>query len=245
MSNTLDVVNNRKSIRCFLDKEVDSFLLKKMLKAVQKMPNSVNAQQTSLILVNDEVKKKELAKISDNSFIKDAPVLIVFVIDFYKIYIAAKKENSELIIMDNIESMLTGNTDVGILLGALTIIAESEGLGTCIVGGIRKLADRCIDILKLPKYTFPVAAMAIGYPANNPKQKPRFPYSGFVHVNTYKKEGADRMIDDYNKIMEDYLSSINRLEIEGNWSVKTCKAYRDDSAFPNLKEHLKIQGFNL
>lgn len=245
MNKLVESINNRASVREYLNKDIDEQTIKELLSCIQHLPNSINGQQVSVILVKDKIIKNKLAEISNNMFIATAPMVVVFLMDYYKTMLAGKKNNVNLIIQNDIESVFTGNVDAGILMGGLTIIAEDLGLGTCIVGGVRKEADKTIELLKLPKYTYPIAAMTIGYFEDKPMSKPRMNYESFVHENTYHSENMQEYIDEYDGRMEKYLEKINRKDIEGNWSKKVCSCYSNDESFQNIIGYLEKQNIKI
>ena len=49
-----------------------------------------------------------------------------------------------------------GAHDVGIAMENAVVAAESMGLGTCCIGGIRQASLSFVKELNLPKYVFPV-----------------------------------------------------------------------------------------
>lgn len=84
--------------------------------------------------------------------------------DFYRAKLAAEKHQKQLQIVDDIEAILIGSTDVGIALGGAVVAAESMGLGTVPIGGIRRDPQIFVELLNLPEYVFPVCGLSIGYP---------------------------------------------------------------------------------
>ncbi|WP_144340332.1 nitroreductase family protein [Snodgrassella communis] len=58
---------------------------------------------------------------------------------------------------------------------SVVIAAESMGLGSVYLSSIQNDIRPLIQILKLPKLTFPLVAMQIGIPAQMPERKPRLP----------------------------------------------------------------------
>lgn len=241
--NTIEKIQDHRSIRKFLDKDISDEIIDKIVKSSQCMPNSINGQQTSVIVIKDKAKKEKLAELVGNQeYVAKAPVFLVFVMDFYKTYLAGEKTGSKQVIHEDIEGTLVGAVDCGIELGAAVITAESLDLGTVAIGGIRKNPKEVIELLNLPKYTFPIVGLAIGYPADNSHKKPRMPFDSFRHNEVYNKEEVEKAIDIYDKEMEEYLKEIGRYEQEVNWSTFTSKIYQS-VYYPNVKESINNQGF--
>ncbi|NRY00671.1 hypothetical protein [Clostridium beijerinckii] len=59
--------------------------------------------------------------------------------DFYRTYLTGERTGYKQVIHKDIEGILAGSVDCGIILGASVIAAESLGLGTFPIGGIRKI----------------------------------------------------------------------------------------------------------
>lgn len=172
MNNTIEIIKNHRSIRQYLDKDISNDIIDEIVKSAQAMPNSINGQQTSVIVVRDKAKREKLAELTGNQpYVAEAPVFLVFIMDFYRTYLAAKKNNVEQKINEYVEGIGVGSVDVGIALGAATIAAESLGLGVVPIGGIRRNPEEVIELLELPKYTFPLVGLVVGYPANNSHKK--------------------------------------------------------------------------
>lgn len=243
MNNTIENIKNHRSIRQYLDKDISDEIIDEIIKAAQAMPNSINGQQTTVIAIRDKAKKEKLAELVGNQeYVAKAPVFLVFLMDFYRTYLAGEKTGSKQIIHEDIESALVGAVDSGITLGAAIIAAESLGLGTVPIGGIRKNPEEVIELLDLPKYTFPLVGLAIGYPSDESHKKPRIPFESFRHNDTYNKEAIENSIDGYDEEMEAYLKDIGRYDKEKNWSTLTSSVYQN-IYYPKVKDAMKKQGF--
>lgn len=242
MNETIKLIQNHRSIRSFLDKEIEDDILDEILKCAQAMPNSINAQQTSVIVVKDKEVKSKIAELTGGQkWIEEAPVFLVFIIDFYKTNLAAEKNGLKQVIHESIEGTLIGTFDAGLNMGAAIISAESLGLGIVPIGAVRQNPDEMIRLLDLPEYTFPVVGLAMGYPKDVPEQKPRLPFNTFKHVEKYHVDGLKEAIDDYDKEMEHYLKEIGRGQ-EGNWSENTSDYYQHD-VYPKVYPTMKQQKF--
>lgn len=242
MNKTIETIQNHRSIRSYLDKEIPSEELNQILKSIQAMPTSINGQQVSVIVVKDKETKRKIAEIAGGqTWIEKAPVFLVFVADFYKTHLGAIKSGNEQIIHESIEGTLVGTFDAGLAMGAAIISAESLGLGIVPIGGIRKEPQDMIDLLNLPKYTFPVAGLCVGYPEDLSKQKPRLPEETFIHEETYQVENLEKNLEKYDELMNVYLEEVGRGK-EVNWSTNTSGVYKY-VYFPKVYPTLIKQGF--
>ena len=92
MNNTIEIIKNHRSIRQYLDKDIPDEIIDEIIISAQAMPNSINGQQTTIIVVKDKAKREKLAELTGNQpHVAEAPVFLVFLIDFYRTYLAAKK----------------------------------------------------------------------------------------------------------------------------------------------------------
>ncbi|NRZ27286.1 nitroreductase [Clostridium beijerinckii] len=92
MNNTIENIKNHRSIRQYLDKDISDEIIDEIIKAAQAMPNSINGQQTTVIAIRDKSKKEKLAELVGNQeYVAKAPVFLVFVMDFYRTYLAGEK----------------------------------------------------------------------------------------------------------------------------------------------------------
>ncbi len=242
MNNTIDTIKNHRSIRQYLDKDIPAELIDEIVKSAQAMPNSINGQQTSVIVVRDKKKKEKLAELVGNQeYVAKAPVFLVFVMDFYRTYLAGEKTGFKQVIHEDVEGILAGSVDVGIALGASVVAAESLGLGTVPIGGIRKNPEEVIELLGLPKYTFPLVGLVVGYPADNSHKKPRIPFDSFKHDESYDTKAVEDSINVYDEQMDEYLKDIGRSEQETNWSTLTSRIYQS-VYYPKVKDTIAKQG---
>src|SRR3954454_2856817 len=82
---------------------------------------------------------------------------------------------------DHLDAFFNAAVDAAIALSAFVIAAEAEGLGVCPVSAIRNHAAAISALLELPQHVFPVAGLAVGWPAAQGKQSLRLPLDVTVH----------------------------------------------------------------
>lgn len=242
LNQTIHIIQEHRSIRNFLDRPVDDNVVKEIVKSAQCMPSSINGQQVSIIVVKEEEKRKQIAELAGGQpWIKEAPIFLVFVMDFYKTHLAAQINQVTQVIHESVEGTLVGSFDCGLAMGASIIAAESLELGVVPIGGIRLNPKELIDLLELPPYTYPVAGLAIGYAKNVSRKKPRLPISTFKHCEKYSTKALKESIEKYDEHMAAYLKEIGR-EHEVNWSYNTSNMYKT-VYFPKVHSTMKEQNF--
>ena len=144
--------------------------------------------------------------------------------------------------MSNIDTLIIGSHDVGICIQNATTAAESLGLGTVDIGGVR---IRPIDIgkeLNLPKYVIPLIGLCVGYADDDPGLKPRFPPKAICFENKYNVENSKAGVDEYDEIIKQYYANRKTNVRDCNWSQSITQIY----AGPEVQydyELLKQQGY--
>lgn len=247
MNDTINKMINRGSVRKFSSKPVENETLETILKATVQAPSYINTQAYSIIVVEDEKKRELLYNMTTGSsgkgmtFIKKAPVFLLFVMDFNKVNKAMKKENLDMHIHESMEALLVGAVDIGILLEAATVSAEALGLGSVVVGAIRKDTKSIIETFNLPKYTYPICGLALGYPDTGIKITPRLPLDATVYHDSYDNDAFDKHIDAYNKQMEEIYNSRGA---ETSWT-KLIATYFQKPIRKEQIEDYKNQGFDI
>lgn len=247
MNETIELLKNHRSIREFKPGEdVSEVQVKAIMEAAMAAPNWINGQQVSVIEVRDSEKKSALASAAGNQrWIEEAPVFLVFCIDFYRATLAAEKNGNQFQIVDDVEAVIVGSTDVGIALGSAVVAAESMGLGTVPIGGIRRNPQTFIDLLELPEYVFPISGLVVGHPRAIPDQKPRLPLKATHHKEQYDAKIQKEVIDEYDQTISQYMAERSGGQDSSNWSSKIAHFY--DKGFEqyakNSSPKLKQQGF--
>lgn len=242
MNSTIETFLNHRSIRDYEERMIEPEKLDLILSAAHASPTSINGQQLSIIVVTDKEKKAKVAEYAGNqAWIDKAPVFLLFVMDYHRAAIAAKKNNEELVVTQSIESIMVGSVDVGIAMGTAIGAAESMGLGTVPIGGIRKSPDEMIELFNLPEYVYPVAGLVVGYPADHSAKKPRIPMSIYRHENSYNKD-QEAALEAYDQEMSAYMKERTGGESDRNWSKGVAGTYKY-VYFPKVYPSLKKQGF--
>ncbi|HOU95759.1 MAG TPA: nitroreductase family protein [Bacteroidales bacterium] len=243
-----DILMNRRTIREYLDKDVDDELLKKILAAGCRASTTGGMQVYSIIITRDKEKKKELLPIHfDQKMIMEAPVVLTFCADFNRFNKWCRFRKAEPG-YDNFISFFTAAIDALLVAQTVSIAAEASGLGICYLGTTTYNADKIIEVLKLPKGVVPVTTITLGWPAEMPQQVDRLPLEAIIHNETYKDyspEDIDRFYNEKEK-RDDSLQFIKENNKETLAQVFTDVRYRKDDNILFSKTLLKVledQGF--
>ena len=243
-NNVIDNMLAHRSIRSYTDRTVSDEDLSSIIRAVQAVPNWVNLQLVSIIAVKDAGRRERFAELCGyQTHIAEAPVFLVFCADYYRVALACHAKGQKLDeVMQDIDTLLVGAHEVGIAIEAAVVAAESLGMGTVPIGDVRKNAREIIGELQLPKYVFPMLGLCIGYPANTPGFKPRFPKQAVFFEETYNADLKDGLAE-YDTLYAQYLKERPWNNRVGNWTDLAADFYLHPYHYKGVADALLEQGF--
>ena len=176
-------------------------LLEAIIGAAQRAATSSNLQAYAVIAVTDPAKKAEIAHwCGDQAHIVEAPVFCAWCGDLSKLERAAQLRHLPHS-HEYVESFLVSAIDVALAAQNAVLTAESLGLGTCYIGGIRNNPREIIRLLNLPPLMFPIMGMTLGWPDVTPIIRPRLPQSAILYWEGYSNEQEDATLVAYDKAM--------------------------------------------
>lgn len=242
MNELLKTYLNHRSIRSYLQDPVDEQHIDWLIDAAMAAPSSINGQQVSIIVIKNPETRATLADLCGGQpWIAQAPVFLLFVADYYRAKIAADKSSEDLVITDSLESIMVSSVDIGLSMSNAIGVAESLGLGIVPIGAVRREPEAIIDLLKLPKYVFPVAGLVVGHPADQSALKPRLPVAAVRHDEVYNTD-VKTHIDAYDITMSAYMKERSGGKTDRNWS-ETISGFYNTIYFPKVSPIIKKQGF--
>lgn len=231
-----------RSIRSYSDKPVEESMLEQIVSAVQAAPNWVNFQLVSMVAVKDPERRKTFSALCGNQpWVAEAPVFMVFCADYYRVQLACRKKTGvwKNIPEEDIDTLIVGAHEVGIAIATAVAAAEGMGLGTVVIGDVRKNSRQVIQELNLPPFVMPLLGLCIGYPAHDPGQKPRLPRQAVYFEERYRTSGLDSCLDEYDRTYATYLQE--RGERTGNWTERVAKFYRTLYHYRDVADSLRQQ----
>jgi nitroreductase len=164
-----------------------------MIAAAQSAATSSNMQWTSVIVVSDPAKKKELAEIAGNQkHIEQCPLYLCWVTDMSRNAMIGAAENRNFETMPWLETFLVASIDVALAAQNAVVAAESIGLSTVYIGAMRNDPVRVAKLLGLPPQSFVLFGLCVGYAADGAEGevKPRLSQAMIVHHDGYDASNA-------------------------------------------------------
>lgn len=205
MNETIKTQLDHRTIREFTDEKISDEILETLLDVANQTASSNGMQNSSIIRITDQDIKDELASIGNQEYMRRCPELFIFIVDLYRNYNIAKEMGNENDIMIGFDKFIQGFTDGVLQSQNFTVAAESLGLGANFYGNIHNDTKKVIELLKMPKLTYPIVGVGIGYPNQKPQLKPRMPLSNKVYTNSYEiKDSYLDSVKEYDKEMRTY-----------------------------------------
>lgn len=235
----LEVMKNHRSYRQFdQEYQVSEDELKQILQASRQAPSWMNGQMYSIIVIKDRKIREKLVELNpENPHMLQSSVFLIFVADLHRTEKVAQHYQMDYLIEESVDPLITAVTDTALALENAVIAVEALGLGSVVVGSIRKDIEKLSALLNLPEKVFPVAGLSIGKPIVEMNLKPRLPEAAVIHYDTYQEYDYN-LIEDYDDTMEKFAEARETKR----WSKKFADYF---SSSPNKKvdAFLKINKF--
>lgn len=162
----IQAIKSRESVRSYLDKEVESEKLTKILELARLAPSFFNRQDWRFVVVQDRKTRGMLVDDARSpSFVAESPVVIVC---------CGKPTRA---ITDSDRSSY--EVDAAIALTYVTLAAVEYGIGSCWISIFDE--KKIKEILSIPEEIRVIALMSLGYPKYvSDSKKRRLPLAQFI-----------------------------------------------------------------
>lgn len=202
MNDVLQALFQRRSLRQFSDRPISSEDKELLIHSAMRAPTAGNLMSYTIIDVTDQKLKDRLAvSCDDQPMIAGAPVVLVFLADMQRLYDYFRysgvpelcEETGQAYRTPREGDFLLAANDAIVAAQNVVVAAESLGMGSCYIGDIMENIEEHRELLSLPRWTFPVTMLIVGYPADNASNEliPRFPMENIVHENSYHHLSGD------------------------------------------------------
>jgi nitroreductase len=180
----------------FQDKPLPESALQTILQASVRAANTTNLQNYSIVVVKEREKMKQVCTYQGSC-------LLVYCADYNRVKTLAKHLGHSFS-PDNMNWFCLAGIDAILAVQTAAMTARSLGVDYLITNGIhRGDMDRLWKLLDLPpKHCFPLIAMVLGYPTEEPAfQKGRLDGPGVIHYEKYHrltKDEKEEMVRQYD-----------------------------------------------
>ncbi len=188
----IETMLKRKSIRRYKDKSPSDEVITSIVRAGQQAPFA--SQLYSLLLSRNK---------EGNPF--GAPLLFTVCVDSHKVELVMARRNWKLITND-LSLLIFGIQDASLMAENMVIAEESLGLGSCFLGDVPYRAEKIVKEYQLPQRVFPLVQLAMGYPAENPPPRPRYPLEFVLFEDEYPEFSEEMISKAMREMDEGYLA---------------------------------------
>lgn len=248
-NDVLETIINHRSVRGFLPDALPAGTLELLVAAAQSASTSSNLQLWSVVAIEEPTHKARLATLAgDQQFIRDAPLLLVWLADLARIDAIAADRQQTVEGTQYLEEFIVGVVDATLAAQSALIAAESLGLGGVYIGAMRNLPEQVAWALQLPPHVFAVFGMAVGWPdaAKATDIKPRLPQRVVLHREIYEAAAVHDAVEEYNTIMREFQKEQGMRPVE--WTQQCIDRVKDAAALrgrDRMREALRNLGFEL
>jgi len=199
---------NRKSIRRYTDQMPSDEVINTIVRAGQQAPFA--SQLCSVLLAQGR-----------ETIPYEAPLLFTFCVDMHKLQAFMTKRNWQLV-TNHLFLLILGIQDASLMAENMVIAAESLGLGSCFLGDTPYLSKKIVKEYELPSGVFPLVQLVMGYPAEDPPPRPRYPLDFVLFEDKYpqldEKQITEAMrVMDEGYLAQDYYRNANyMIPLEGD-----------------------------
>jgi len=169
----IETMLSHKSVREYTDKMPSDEVIKTIVRAGQQAPFAF--QCYSVILSRNQ---------NQNPY--KAPLLFTICVDSHKFELIMAMRRWKPIIND-VMLMLLAIQDAALMTENMIVAARSLGLGSCLLGNAPNRADKIAEQYDLPERVFPLVQLVMGYPAEDPPPRPRYPMGFTLFEDKYPK----------------------------------------------------------
>ncbi len=245
----LETLLGHRSVRGFLPDALPDGTLELLVAAAQSASTSSNLQVWSVVAVRDPERKSRIADLAGKQqFIRDAPLLLVWLADLSRIDAIAADRQLRVEGTQYLEGFILGIVDATLAAQNALVAAESLGLGGVYIGAMRNLPEKVAAELNLPPNVFAVFGMSVGVPdpAKETGIKPRLPRDIVLHQEQYDPALKRDAIETYNGVARDYMREQGMKEQD--WTAQATARMKDTSSLTGrdrMREALANMGFGL
>ncbi len=201
---TIDQQVNHRSIRKFKDQQLTEEQLTTLYTVFQHTATSLFMQNATLLHITNETKRAKIRELCGQKYVGAQGDLFIFVVDLYRNQQIRQQLGKDDGRLHTTDIFFQGLDDTLLAWQNVANAVESMGLGYVPLGTINDHPLAMLDVLDLPKLTFPALGMQVGVPDQEPQLKPRLPLEFTTFENEYPRDFAVDNLKDYDQVVTIY-----------------------------------------
>ena len=198
-----EVVMARRSVRRYReDASIPEDHLRMMMEAARRAPTDATLHLWSAVRVPRGEARRRIAEAIGQEHVWQAQEFFVFIADLYRLERLLAYRGEEMGDVDR-ALLVFAAIDAALAAENMALAAVSLGYGTCFIGGVQNAAGLVIELLGLPRRTYPLFGLTIGVPAEEPPLRPRLPLEVLFHEGRYR-DYSDEELEEAYRVMAPY-----------------------------------------
>ncbi|MCW4036742.1 MAG: nitroreductase family protein [Candidatus Bathyarchaeota archaeon] len=245
----IECMLDHRSIRKFTDEDPSEEVVETIVRAGQRAPFA--SQCYSLLLSRDRERNHSRA-----------PLHFSVCVDAHKFELIMA-ERGWTFAMNDLSFLFLSIQDASLMAENMIVAGRSLGLGSCLLGGAMFRADSIAEEYNLPPRVFPLVGLVMGYPAEDPPPRPRYPLAYTLFEDEYPEldeeaVGEAMRVMDEGYLVQDYYRSRNAMipltrgqeetytYDDYSWTEHICRKLGQWDPDPRgLMEQLEKRGFRI
>ncbi len=244
----MDILQNRRSCRSFLEKDIPQDILENILKAGIQSASAGNFQPYSIIkITKDETKNKLVGLSGKQYYLADAPVNLLFCIDLRRLKRTCEIIKAPFTSTKSFLEFWYSLFDTSICAQTIAIAAESYGIRSLYIGNILDYAEEIKELLDISDYVIPCMLLTLGYPKTNGNKQGKLRVKDVVHNEKYRDPTDEELLEAYKykygywkmEPREDRLLKLREVcsGLHGEDFANECIKEIEDKGFINRLQH--------
>ena len=244
MNDVIQLLQAHRSIRKFTAEPISEEMLAAIIRSGTSAATSSNLQGTTVIRVRKPDTRDAIAALAGGqTYVATAAAFCVWCADLHRSSIACEMGGG-VFRPGMTEHFIIATIDVALAAQNAAVAAESLGLGICYIGGIRNDPQQVSELLRLPDQVYPVFGMCLGWPDQDPAQKPRLPLAATFMEEVYDDSDCRQQIAAYDEQMRTYYQHRTGGKVQRGWSSDMSALLAKESR-PHMRAFLAERGFTM
>lgn len=238
-----------RSVRAYTDRALPPGTLEALVAAASSASTSSNLQTWSVVAVEDKARRDRLAGLAGSQkHISAAPLFLCWVADLSRAERVGQRAGQEMAALPYLEAFMLATIDAALAAQNATAAAESLGLGTVYIGGMRNHPEEVAAELSLPPDAMVVFGLCVGFedPAQPAAVKPRLPQGAVLHHEQYRSGAEPDLVAAYDETLRAFQAE-QSMRPQG-WSqliLSRLGALKGLSGRERLRDAVHALGFGL
>lgn len=202
-SDAIDLMLSHRSVRSYRADAVPAGTLEALVAAGQSAATSSNLQLWSVVAVEDQGRRDRLSVLAGNqAHIRQAPLFLCWIADLSRAARVGAAGGVEMAALPYTECLVVSVIDAALAAQNATVAAESLGLGTVYIGGMRNQPEAVAAELGLPPGCVCVFGLCVGFEEGSASVKPRLPQGAVLHRERYATEAEPALLAGYDTTLQ-------------------------------------------